>query len=290
MLWLTLSLLSAFSQATADAFTKRVVKDADTYMVAWLRNMAAVPFLVVALFFIPMPKLDSTFYWAVGLSLPLEVVASLLYVKALEVSPISLTMPFQALTPLYLLATSFFMLGEVPSPAGAAGVCLLGVGAYLLNAHALKKNGIFAPFKAIYREKGSMMMMGVAAIYALTSDLGKLAIIHSSPVFFGSVYVIIFSFFLGPFAFFLSRKKRPVETFMGSPRTFVFIGLIITALVITQTLALNLTQVSYMIAVKRTSLLFSIGYGWWMFREENIRERLVGGSVMLAGLVLMVLG
>jgi len=51
-----------------------------------------------------------------------------------------------------------------------------------------------------------------------------------------------------------------------------------------------MAQVSYEIAVKRTSLLFSAGYGHFMFREPNIRERITGGAVMFAGLALVILG
>ena len=285
MLWLPLSLFSAFTQATADALTKRALTRADVFYVMWLRHLFAVPFLVVALLVIPVPPLDSTFWWAVAASIPLELLANLLYTKAIEVSPLSLTMPFLALTPFYLLLTSFLMLGEVPSATGVVGVCLLGAGAYLLNVHTLKKGGVFAPFKAAYTEKGSLMMMGVAFIYAFTSDLGKLAILHSSPVFFGAFYVILFTAVLTPIC--LRLTKKPASLPRGHFGLYTLIGLSLFALTISQTIALNMTQVSYMIAVKRTSLLFSIGFGWFMFREKNIKERLIGGAVMLAGLFFM---
>jgi len=288
MLWLPLSLFSAFAQATADAATKKALRGSDVFMVAWLRNLMAVPFLAAILLFVPVPRLDATFYWACGLALPLEVVATILYTKAIEVSPLSLTMPFLALTPFYLLLTSFLLLGETPSPVGAAGVCLMGAGAYLLNVHTMKDGGILAPFRAVYREKGSMMMMAVAAIYAITSDLGKLAIMHSSPVFFGASYVAAFSLFFTPVALMFTR--RPVTLPKGEAGTYILIGGSLAALTVSQTLALSMAQVSYMIAVKRTSLLFSIGYGYFIFREVNIKERLLGGAVMLAGLALMSAG
>jgi len=52
--------------------------------------------------------------------------------------------------------------------------------------------------------------------------------------------------------------------------------------------AMSLTQVSYMIAVKRTSLLFATGFGYFMFGEKNIRERALGAGLMFAGLVVLV--
>ncbi|MDH4101356.1 MAG: EamA family transporter, partial [Nitrospirota bacterium] len=52
-------------------------------------------------------------------------------------------------------------------------------------------------------------------------------------------------------------------------------------------LALSMTHTAYMISVKRTSILFSVAYGWLMFRERDIGERLLGSVVMLIGVVLV---
>ena len=162
---------------------------------------------------------------------------------------------------------------------------MLGAGAYLLNVHSMRQGGIFAPFKAAFRDKGCLMMIAVAAIYAITSDLGKLALLHSSPAFFGASYVVVFTAVLTPVS--LTFTKRPRALPVGDYKLYTLIGLSIAALTILQPLALSISQVSYMIAVKRTSLLFSIGYGYFMFRETNVGERLLGGFVMLAGLFLM---
>ena len=56
----------------------------------------------------------------------------------------------------------------------------------------------------------------------------------------------------------------------------------------THMLAMNLTKVAYMISVKRLSLIIGIMYGYFLFREENIKERLLGAVLMLIGFVLVV--
>jgi drug/metabolite transporter (DMT)-like permease len=59
---------------------------------------------------------------------------------------------------------------------------------------------------------------------------------------------------------------------------------------VTGVVALSLTNVAYMIAVKRLSLLMGIMYGHLLFREEGLRERLAGGGLMVAGVALIVVG
>jgi len=56
----------------------------------------------------------------------------------------------------------------------------------------------------------------------------------------------------------------------------------------THVLAIVQTNVSYMIAVKRTSLLFGLAYGAWWFGEREMALRLAGTLVMLIGVALMV--
>lgn len=290
MLWLPLTLGSAFMLSLADALTKRELPRCGLVTAVWMRNLAALVFLLPALLFVDVPPLDRAFLYAVAAALPLEIAATVLYIRAIQLSPLSLTMPFLAMTPLYLLASSFVILGEAPSPQGAAGVALIAAGAYLLNVHALKEGGLLAPFRAIAREPGSLMMMAVALIYAFTSDLGKLAILHSSPVFFAVFYWALFSALLTPMALYLLRGRISARSAVTEARRFLPIGFAQGSMVVLHMVAISLTQVSYMIAVKRTSLLFAAGFGWFMFGEKNIRERLLGASVMFAGLVLIVSG
>ena len=53
-------------------------------------------------------------------------------------------------------------------------------------------------------------------------------------------------------------------------------------------LAMKLTKVAYMISVKRLSLIIGIMYGYFLFKEENIRERLLGAILMFIGFVMIV--
>ncbi len=78
------------------------------------------------------------------------------------------------------------------------------------------------------REKGSVMMIGVAVIYSVTSSLGKMAIEHSSPLFFGVTYFVVMTIVLAPIALFMGRGD--LRKFAGEkqykalllPGTFLF--------------------------------------------------------------------
>jgi len=66
---------------------------------------------------------DAVFWTCVLTGLPLEVLAFLCYMKALKVSPLSLSVPFLAFTPGFILLTGWFILGETIRGVGWQGFC-----------------------------------------------------------------------------------------------------------------------------------------------------------------------
>ena len=89
-----------------------------------------------------------------GLSGLAKIGCSVLFQRALTLSPVSLSVPYLAFTPALLLFTSYWTLGEKPNAYGVAGVTVLAAGAYALNAVAGGGTG-GASCKASARGKSS---------------------------------------------------------------------------------------------------------------------------------------
>ncbi len=282
-LWIPLTLASAFLLATSDALTKKALSVHEVYLIAWLRLVFSLPLLVSCLFFIPVPPLDRTFYRTVLTALPLEICALILFTRALKTSPMSLTLPFLSLTPVFLLIVPYLLLGERISLPGALGVLCIAAGGYTLNIGKFSE-GIMAPFAAIKKEKGALMMIAVAFIYSFTSALGKKAIEHSSPVFCAVIYYISLFVLFTPIALYKSRGQLK----KGAISATILPGMLDSVMNVTAMMAMGLTKVAYMISVKRLSLLIGVFYGHLFFKEHGIRERLLGAALMFTGFVLIV--
>lgn len=285
--WVFLALLSAFSLATSDALTKRALEEGNEYLVAWFRLVFSVPVLIAVLITIPVPPLDGYFFATFSLALPLEVLSVILYVKALRLSPLTLTLPFLSLTPLFVVGVSYGLLGERVNGQGMSGIFLLAAGSYVLNIHTAR-TGVFSPFRAIVRERGVLAMIGVALIYSITSTLGKMAILHSSPLFFGASYIVVLTAALGPIALWKGRAEVGDFVKRRHYRALIVPGFFYAIMVASHMLAMSMTQVAYMISVKRTSVLMGMLYGYALFRERHIIERMVGAIIMVVGFILVV--
>jgi drug/metabolite transporter (DMT)-like permease len=130
-------------------------------------------------------------------------------------------------------------------------------------------------------------MIAAALLYSVTSNLGKQAILHSSPVFFGVIYFLILSVAFFPVVF-LAVGRRSLSAIWR--RDFVAIGAFEAIMILAHVLAIVQTNVAYMIAIKRTSMLFGLAYGARWFGERQLAQRLAGMLVMLAGVALTVAG
>jgi uncharacterized membrane protein len=286
--WILLALIAALTGGTSDALTKKALQLHDEYTVGWLRQLVVVLLLSPCLFFIPIPALDGDFYKAFLSALPFEVIAYILYMKAIKISPLSLTVPFLSLTPVCLIVIPYIMLGELVSLWGGIGILMIALGSYTLNLKEMSK-GFMEPFKAIGKEKGSVFMIIVAILYGFTNTFGKHALNHSSALFFGVTYNLAFFIVLSPVIFKVGKIYSCGRICKESLKISVLPGIFSAITVIFYTIAMSLANVAYTVAVCRLSLLVGVLYGHFLFKETGFRERLVGTTLMLVGFLIIVL-
>ncbi|MGC9325475.1 MAG: EamA family transporter [Desulfomonilia bacterium] len=284
MAWFFLSLMAAFSLATADAITKKGFSHLSPYEMGLTRLTYTLPWLIGSLFFIDWPDLDGIFFLCLAAGLPLEALAFFCYMKAIKLSPLSLTLPFLAFTPIFIILTGWMVLGETVNSAGFCGILLIVIGSYFLNFSHIH-SGLMDPFRAIFREPGSRLMLLVSFLYSLTSTIGKLGILHSSPAFFGIAYFTSFSLVVALFLPF--APGAGIRVLAEKPRIGILLGSVMAVMIFSHMVAISLVQAVYMISLKRTSLFFGVLYGAVLFREEKITQRLTGASIMVAGVLVI---
>jgi len=283
MIWFLLTLISALAFSGSDAVSKWISRDISDFTNTYIRFIYSAPFFLLIWFFIQIPQVDQTFWIAVGFAVPLEILAWILYLRAIRMSPLSLTIPFLGLTPVFLLIVPWVLMGEKVSLLGGVGVVVVAVGIYFLNV-TKSSHGFWGPLKAITHEPGSLIMILVAIIFSFTSTLGKIAITHSSPLFLAGFYDPLIAVLLTPFI--LKNHSNRKEVFRY-PWKALLIGVFFAIMALAHYYAIEIAKVAYMIAVKRTSLIFATLWGWLFFKEEKISERLVGAVIIVIGVFLI---
>lgn len=157
-------------------------------------KLPAMP-LLLAMTALPTPLFLAWWWWEGGalphaayflpgtLSLVLNLLANLLFLRAVAVSPLSVTIPLLALTPVFASVLAIPLLHELPTAAQVAGIALVVVGAFTLN---LRREDGASPgdlWRALGREPGTPLMAAVALLWSLTPALDKLAMAAATPAF-----------------------------------------------------------------------------------------------------------
>jgi drug/metabolite transporter (DMT)-like permease len=181
--------------------------------------------LLPILLFVQIPPLQKEFWLALFLGGGLNAICTILYMKAIKQTVLALTVPLVAFTPLFLLLTSPFMVGELPDLSGIGGI-------FWSIAATIFMSIVLIPI---------MLYKSPRALQQITAVFTKLI-----PIGFFSALTVIF-----------------------------------------QMLAVSLTLVAHVIAIKRTSTMLSVLWGFLIFKEAEVKERLLGAGIMVAGVLLI---
>ena len=123
--WFTLTLISAFCLASADATTKNYFANHATLALLLIRFTVPAVFMLPLCFYFPLPAVPLHFYALVAILIILELGAMYLYILSIQHSPLHLTLPYMAFTPVFNIATGYIFLNEVVSLHGILGIFLV---------------------------------------------------------------------------------------------------------------------------------------------------------------------
>ncbi len=279
-MWLIYSLLTALTQAGADTCVKGMRGRYHPWQLLWARSIFWIVLAMGLIPFLHLKHVPLRFWGIMAIDLPLELAAIYLYWRAIEHSPLSLALPFLSFTPLFLLATSPLLTGERVSSMGGAGVVLVVAGSYILLSEEKKALAFLCTLK---REKGCQLMLGVAVIYSITANLGILAIELTSPAF----VAVVFSVEMVVASTLILRVTRKPAPNILKDKLLAGMGGLSALSLLCHMIAINMIQVPYMIAVKRTSALWGLIMGILFFKESRPLGRLAGGALMVGGAVVI---
>ncbi|MBI2103121.1 EamA family transporter [Candidatus Woesearchaeota archaeon] len=283
-LGLFLALLTAFTTSLLDVLSKRTLKTVNEYVVAFSVRFYTLFFLLPFFFFLEIPALNNTFWFALLINGLLNLVTSILYLKALKASDLSLSVPLVTFTPFFLLITSPLLVGEIPTALGMVGVFCIVMGSYVLNLRQKKAHPL-APFRALLKERGPRLMLCVAFLWSISSNFDKIGVQNSSPIFWSFMVNLFIVLLLFPYLILKTREE--FQVFSIEWKKLLPFGALNASAAFFQMTAVSLTLVTYVISVKRLSVVFSVFWGYLLFKEEGIKERLLGSLVMVGGVVLI---
>ena len=288
MLWIFLAIITALVVAAQDTWVKKQFAHLSSYEMAVIPMFFSFPMFAVTLIFVRFPPLDSIFLACFLVSIPLNAVSFTLYMRAIQISPLSLTLPYLAFTPIFAVIPGYLFLRELPNLWGGAGILLTVIGSYVLNLNPRDAITGIRPVR-VTREPGSILMLIVAFLFGFAVVIGKVAIVHSSVMFFTVLFFVALNLLMVLGLWLTGRVN--LKTFVEKPAKGLAAGVLFFLHAVFHGWAVSLTKVVYMISVKRLSILIGVFFGGVFFNEKNIPIRAAGTLLMLAGaVIIMIIG
>ncbi len=236
------------------------------------------------------PTLGSEYAWQYTFTLALNVAANLMFMRSVQVSPLSLTIPYLSFTPVFTALVALAVFGTSPTPEGWVGVMLVCVGAFLLNPGS-EGAGPLEPLRALGRERGSLYMIGVASLWSVSSLVDQSASAGTSPTFHALMIAVGLTALNGGWRTLKGRGLAWVrEECSGRGGLIVVAGVVSLMAYFTQLVAFEYVEVAYVETIKRAlGVLISIAVGYFAFGEGDVKRRAGGATIMVLGVALVML-
>ena len=291
---------------------KRLLRDAQPALVAWITNAASLPLLGVGTLLLTqcslrgpggvelactvhLPQVDGVFVVAVLISVVLNWAATLLSTTALAKADASLVSPLLTFNPAFTLLVAWLTLGEIPGLRQTVGVLVVLGGAYLLDVEEARTDWL-APLRVLVHRPGVGLALVASALWGITTVLEKLSIEHMTPPS-GPAVALLGTFLMvllltpgalrsseqaGP-----SGKQRRWQGLRTHPSALSLAILIAGIAPLFGFTAIALGLVGYVTTLFKLIAVLTILWAWAFLHEGQIRDRLLGASVMVVGGILV---
>ena len=317
------------SAGASDAASRIAIKKTDIhgFILNGISLLMSIPIYVIWLSIAGIPEVKPQFWSAVLWHVPMYVIILFFIVEAHRAGTMLKTMPLASLTPAFLLITGPLMGGGNPTFLGALGILVIVFGLYGLNVERGQKNYLM-PFKLIFSEKASQFMFGATLIAALSSNLDKVAILSSSPVFYVLIDDVLVALILLSIVFIrltiwgrltyrnsqseiVTINHRDVKNqifSLSSLNAFILYGLFNVLTSVFHNVGLKaLPHVPYFMAGKRAgAVIFAVIFGLLMWHLEiifkvdsgkrkfskeadNLGWKLAGTCLVVVGMMIVIL-
>jgi uncharacterized membrane protein len=288
---LVLLVIAAFLHAGANAFLKQARdKLAFTWWMLFASVILGAPLLVLA----GLPH-DRLGWILVGASGILEAVYFYTLSRAYSHGDLSQVYPIaRGSAPLFIVGWAGIFLGERPSTAGMGGVLLIVLGLYLINLPSLR---LWKKPLTTFKEPAAIWALLTGLLISIYMTVDKVGVEHVRPESYVELVLAVSGVALAAQWLHGSRRQALLaEVRAGKGHSARRAGACIVlgaafgmAGYLLVLLALRLSPVGYIGAVREVSVVIGAWMGVRFFRERSGPVRIVASTLVVLGILIIAL-
>jgi bacterial/archaeal transporter family protein len=298
-MWLLLSLFSAFFLGMYDVSKKRAVTGNAVFPVLFLSTLSGalctMPIIGLSLanpalaqkWHIFIPQLSFSMHLLIIEKSAIVGTSWVLSYFGLKHLPITIATPLRATAPLFTVLGAVCFFGERPTLPQWSGIILI-LTAYILYSKSSRKD---SNIKASTIWIVFMILSAITGAISGGFDKYLLQTKALPPLFVLSWFLFYLAIIYGFIALFFWFPQRKNSTKFSFRFAIVLVGILLVIADTAYMTALSnpLAKLALVSAIRRTNVLISFIGGVVLFREGNIRQKLVPFIGIIAGLILIML-
>ncbi|KKW42386.1 MAG: hypothetical protein UY92_C0007G0025 [Candidatus Magasanikbacteria bacterium GW2011_GWA2_56_11] len=230
------------------------------------------------------------FWGAFLVTVVLNIIFEIIRFRSYALAPIALTSPFGAISPVLTILPAWLFLRELPSFWGGLGIGLITVSIYALHTQSgWNIRNFFAPFRAVWKDRGTRYAFLSSLPPAITIVFDKKAVVASDPITFSLLAVAA----IGITAWIVDFAYRGRERFFSSVRQcgwgrFLKIGFLYLVANLAFNMAFLFAIVPYVSALRRTVIIFEVLFAYFFLQEKTdiVKRAAVSIGVVLGTILI----
>jgi drug/metabolite transporter (DMT)-like permease len=280
---LSIVLMSALLHAVWNYCTK---KSQRKVVFVWWALLAAI-FLFFPMFLYWFPKSISLPGWCcIFASGFLHALYFGFLGSAYERGDLSLVYPLcRGSGPLFVPIFAMALINEQLAILGAAGIILVVSGIYIINLQSFSGRAFLQPFVAL-GGGASLLAIFTGVTIASYSLVDKVGVSHVFPPVY--IYLMLVISWVALSAYVLSKERVWIKReWVANKRTIFIVGFLSNFTYLIILFAMQISKVSYVVAVREVSIVFSVAIGILWLRESHARQKLIGAVIITFGVILI---
>ncbi|RJS88975.1 hypothetical protein CW700_06025 [Candidatus Bathyarchaeota archaeon] len=206
--------------------------------------------------------------------------------RAYELGDLSVVYPLARSSPLFLFILAVVFLGEEVSKWGALGILLVVLGVYTLHLRGLSSTEFLTPLTSL-RGRASQLALLTAFWTSLYSLIDKMGVMAVDPLQYAFWLDFFIAAFLTPVVLLRRGWSATVSEWRRSSLRVLVSGFLMRFGYVLVLLAMSLTQVSYILAVRQLSVVIGAALGVGLLGEKYGGVRLLGSLIIFMGVLIL---
>ena len=248
----------------------------------WFIFAAGIFYFPMFLYFFPGMKISATGWGCIVATGILHTLYFFFVGSSYELGDLSVVYPLaRGFGPFWVPILAVVILGEQLSIPGIIGIVFVVVGIYVIHLKSFSFKTVFGPFTAI-RNTASIWALLTGCTIAAYSLVDKVGVQSVHPAVYIYFMFLIPLLFLTPYVLVKQRKTLKPEWQINKGPIMV-VGFLVVFTYLLILFAMQTSNVSYVVAAREVSIVFSASFGIMWLGESHRKPRLIGAFLIALG-------